>query len=131
MLEVQFEVLVKKTFLFQRPNAECQATINKMLQKIFDINQSINEHTTNIKIIEVRTTDYKRQKREYEFYNRCFQDGKYDEIMKELNNECSICFEQMLTPIKIFQCSQGHLLCEPVSRMLVCLQKHVRLAKGS
>ena len=131
MLEVQFEVLVKKAFLFQRPNAECQSTINKMLQKIFDINQSINEHTTDIKIIEVRTTDYKRQKREYEFYNRCFQDGKYVEIMKELNNECSICFEQMLTPIKISECSQGHLLCEPVSRMLVCLQKYVRLAKGS
>ena len=35
-----------------------------------------------------------------------------EEIIKKLNKECPICFEQMLTPINIFQCSQGHLLCE-------------------
>ena len=32
--------------------------------------------------------------------------------MKEFNKECPICFKEMLTPIKIFQCLQGHLLCE-------------------
>ena len=34
-----------------------------------------------------------------------------------LNKECPICFEEMLPPKKIFQCSQGHLLCE------ICFKK--------
>ena len=98
--------------LLQQQNTECQAKVNNMLDKISDINQSINKYTTEIKTTEMRTTEYEKQKREYEFYNKRFQEGKYDKIIKELNKECPICFEEMLTPIKIFQCSQGHLLCE-------------------
>ena len=98
--------------LLQQQNTECQAKVNNMLDKISDINQSMNKYTTEIKTTEMRTTEYEKQKREYEFYNKRFQEGKYDKIIKELNKECPICFEEMLTPIKIFQCSQGHLLCE-------------------
>ena len=58
------------------------------------------------------TADYERQKQECEFYKKVFQEGKYGEIIKELNKECPICCEEMVTPLKIFQCSQGHLLCE-------------------
>ena len=98
--------------LLQQQNTESQVRINNMLDKISDINQSINKNITEIKATEMRATDYERQKTEYDFYNKCFQEGKYDEIIKELNKECPICFEEMLTPRKIFQCSQGHLLCE-------------------
>ena len=98
--------------LLQQQNTECQAKVNNMMDKISDINQSINKYTTEIKTTEMRTAEYEKQKREYEFYNKCFQEGKYGKIIKELNKECPICFEEMLTPIKIFQCSQGHLLCE-------------------
>ena len=82
------------------------------MDKTSDINQSINKNTTEIKATEMRAIDYENQKREYEFYNKCFEEGKWEEIIKELNKECPICFEEKLTPIKIFQCSQGHLLCE-------------------
>ena len=82
------------------------------MDKTSDINQSINKNTTEIEATEMRAIDYENQKREYEFYNKCFEEGKWEEIIKELNRECPICFEEMLTPIKIFQCSQGHLLCE-------------------
>ena len=98
--------------LLQQQNHECQARVNNMLDKICDINQSINKSTTEIRATEMRTLDYEKQKREYELYNKCFQEGKYEELIKELNKECPICFEEMLTPMKIFQCSQGHLLCE-------------------
>ena len=98
--------------LLQQQNTECQATVQDMLDKISDINQSISKHTEEMKATEMRAIDYEQQKLEYEFYNKCFQEGKYDEIIKELNKECPICFEEMLTPMKIFQCSQGHLLCE-------------------
>ena len=99
-------------FLLQQQNTECKATVHNMLDKISDINQSISKHTTEIKAAEMRAIDYEKQKQECKFYNKCFQEGKYDEIIKDLNKECPICFEEMLTPMKIFQCSQGHLLCE-------------------
>ena len=98
--------------LLQQQNTECKATVHNMLDKISDINQSISKHTTEIKAAEMRAIDYEKQKQECKFYNKCFQEGKYDEIIKDLNKECPICFEEMLTPMKIFQCSQGHLLCE-------------------
>ena len=104
-------------FLLQQKNVECQAMIDNILENISGINRTINKYATEIKAIEVSSTDYERQKQEYKFYEKCFQEGKHDEIIKDLNKECPICFEEMLTPIKIFQCSQGHLLCE------ICFKK--------
>ena len=72
----------------------------------------MNKHTTEKKALEMRTVNYEQQKQEHEFYSKYFQEGKYDEIIKELNRECPICSEEMRTPIKTFQCSEGHLLCE-------------------
>ena len=134
-MEAKVEILVEETdsrtkrlsketagnnqikLLLQQQNIKCQAMIDNILDKISDINQCINKYATEMRTIEVSTTDYERQKREYEFYEKCFQEGKYDEIIKDLNKECPICFKEMLTPIKIFQCSQGHLLCE------ICFKK--------
>ena len=98
--------------LVETQAAECQETISSMIDEISDINEIIKKYTTKIKALEVNNTNYEQQMREYEFYNKCFQEEKYDEIIKELDRECPICFEDMLTPTKIFQCSQGHLLCQ-------------------
>ena len=103
--------------LLEQQNTECQITINNMLDKISEINEIINKHTTEIRAIESRSRDYERQKREYNFYEKCFQEGNYNVIIKDLNKECPICFEEMLPPKKIFQCSQGHLLWE------ICFKK--------
>ena len=46
---------------------QCQATINNMLDKISDIDEIINKHTTEIKAIERRATNFEQQKREYKF----------------------------------------------------------------
>ena len=134
-LEAQVEFLVEDTnsrikrlrelatennqmkLVLEQQNTECQATINYMLGKISDINEIINRHTIEIRAIESRNTDYERQKREYDFYEKCFQEGNYSVIIKDLDKECPICFEEMLPPKKIFQCSQGHLLCE------ICFKK--------
>ena len=99
-------------FLLQQQDTKSQARVHNMLEIISDINQSINKSATKIIATEMKTRDYEKQKREYEIYNKRFQEGKYDEIIKELNKECPICCEDMLTPIKIFQCSEDHLLCE-------------------
>ena len=46
---------------------QCQATINNMLDKISDIDEIINKHTTEIKAIDRRDTNLEQQKREYKF----------------------------------------------------------------
>ena len=97
---------------------QCQASINNMLGKISDIDEIINEHATEIKTIETRTADHEQQKREFEFYEKCFQEGNYNKLIKDLDKECPICFEEMLPPNKIFQCFQGHLLCENCFRKI-------------
>ena len=61
----------------QQQITECQATVNSILDKTFDINQSINKTTTDIKATEIRATDYEKQNREYEFYNKCFEEEKW------------------------------------------------------
>ena len=96
---------------------QCQATINNMLDKISDIDEIINKHTTEIKAIERRGTNFEQQKREYKFYEERFEEGNYNEIIKDLNEEYPICFEEMLPPKKIFQCFQEHLLSE------ICFKK--------
>ena len=98
--------------LFEKQNIECEAAVNSMLDQITSIEKSIGECKKEIKSLETMTKNFEQQKLECEFYKKCFEDGKYDEIIKELNKECPICFEEMRTPTKIFQCSQGHLLCE-------------------
>ena len=100
-----------KLFL-EKQNTECEATVNYMLDQINSIEKNIGEYKTEIKILAMMTKNYEQQKRECEFYKKCLEEGKYDEIIKELNKECPICFEEMQPPTQIFQCSQGHLLCE-------------------
>ena len=37
---------------------------------------------------------------EYEFFKKCFEEGKYDNIITEINKECPICYEKMGPPSK-------------------------------
>ena len=61
------ELLAKSNQInLEQQNTECHAAINNMLNKISEINESISKFTTHIQTIEVRTTDYERQKRVYE-----------------------------------------------------------------
>ena len=103
--------------LLEQQNTECQLTINNMLDKISDIDEIVSKYTAEIKAIESRSTDYERLKREYDFYEKCFREENYNVIIKDLEKECPICCEEMLPPKKIFQCSEGHVLCE------ICFKK--------
>ena len=109
--------------LLEKQNTECEATVNDMLDQINSIEKNIGEYEKEIKTLETMTRNYEQQKRECEFYKKCLKEGRYDEIIKELNKECPICFQEMHPLTKIFQCSQGHLLCEN------CFQKVIESTK--
>ena len=98
--------------LLEKQNTECEIAVNNILDEITSIDKDIDEYKKEIRTLERVTANFEQQKRECEFYKKCLEEGRYDEIIKELNKECPICFEEMLPFIKIFQCSQGHLLCE-------------------
>ena len=86
--------------------------VENMLEQVSNNRESISKWGMEIKILEKKTESYEQQKHEYEFFKKNFEDGKYDKIIKEVNKECPICYERMGPPVKIFQCSEGHLLCE-------------------
>lgn len=98
--------------LLEKQNTECEIAVNNILDEITNIDKDIDEYKKEIRTLERVTVNFEQQKRECEFYKKCLEEGRYDEIIKELNKECPICFEEMLPFTKIFQCSQGHLLCE-------------------
>lgn len=106
-------------YLLQRQNAGCEAVINDILDQISGNTKSIDEYNGEIKTLESMTITYEQQKEESEFYNKCVQDEKCNKIVNDLNKECPICFEEMQPPIKIFQCSEGHILCENCFKKII------------
>ena len=129
-IETQVELLIKQAnekikllsqlenknssdkFWLQSRNSESQAKINDLLDQVSNIDKSIDEYDGEIKRLERLTVSYDKERQECDLYKKFLQEGKCNEIMKELNNECPICYEEMKPPIKIFQCSEGHLLCD-------------------
>ena len=98
--------------LLEKQNTECKIAVNNILDEINSTDKDIDEYKKEIKTLERGTANFEQQKRECEFYKKCLEEGRYDEIIKELNKDCPICFEEMQPFTKIFQCPQGHLLCE-------------------
>ena len=109
--EYKTENTVAKTLL-QKQKKECEEMVATMLEQVFNIRESISKCEKEIKTLEKRTKSYEQQNHEYQFFKKCFEEGNYDNIIKEINKECPICYEKMGPPVKIFQCSKGHLLCE-------------------
>ena len=102
--------------MLDKQNTECEAAVNYMLDQITSIEKNIGEYEKEIKTFEKITNNYEQQHRECEFYKKCLEEAKYDEILKELNKECPICSEEMQPPTKIFQCSQGHFSLQKLFR---------------
>ena len=101
--------------LLKRQKTECEEMANTMQDQISNISEQIIKYTKDIEALVAGTKIYKQLKQEYLSHYKCFQEGQYDKIVDkigELCRECPICFEEMVSPIKIFQCSEGHLICE-------------------
>ena len=109
--EYKTEITAAKTLL-QKQKKECNKMVETMLEQVCNTRENISKCEKEIKTLEKKTESYEQQKHEYEFFKRCFEEGKYDNVIKEVNKECPICYEKMGPPVKIFQCSEGHLLCE-------------------
>ena len=101
--------------LLTRQKIECEKMVNTMLDQISNISEQIIKYAKEIEALVVGTKIYEQLKQEYQSHYKCLQEGQYDKIVEKIgesSRECPICFEEMVSPIKIFQCSEGHLICE-------------------
>ena len=64
--------------------------------------KNIGEYKKEIKTLERMTKNCEQQKQQCEFYKKCIDERKYDKIIKELNKECCIGFEEMQPFTKYF-----------------------------
>ena len=107
--------------LLKKQKTECEEMVNTMLDQISNISEQIIKYTKDIEALVAGTKIYEQLKQEYQSHYKCFQEGQYDEILMkigQLSRECPICFSEMLPPIKIFQCSEGHLICQNCFRKI-------------
>ena len=81
-----------------------------MQDQITSIVKNIGEYKKEIKTLETMTENPEQRKRQCEFYKKCLDEGKHDEIIKELNKECPICFEEMQPFTKYFNAHKTFVL---------------------
>ena len=98
--------------MLQKQITECEGMTNTINEQLSKAKESVNKYEEAIKEIEPVTERYEKEKQEFEYFNKCFDEGKYDNITKQLKKDCPICLEGMKPHLKIFQCAEGHLLCE-------------------
>ena len=90
----------------------CQGMVKILSEQLAQTREKAEVWQKEIKKLEPIFEIYDKEKQELELLNSCFQERKYDNILKKIKKECPICYGFMKPPVKIFQCSQGHWLCE-------------------
>ena len=96
--------------------------VNTMLDQISNMNELIIKYAKGIEALEISSNVYKQLKKEYQSHYEFLREGQHDEILekiRELSRDCPVCFSEMLLPIKIFQCSEGHLICENCVKKII------------
>ena len=96
---------------------ECEGMVNTFNEELIQTREKLVAWQEEINKLEPITKNYDQEKKEFEFLNKCLVQGKYDDILDKLKKECPICCEVLKPPIKIFQCPEGHWLCE------ICFEK--------
>ena len=107
-----FTTKSKTRTLLEKQNKEGGERVTEIYDEMSVADDNIKRCQDEIAIIEEQNKSFEQLKVEREELNRCLKEGNYEEMMKELNRECPICFGEMIPPLKIYQCVEGHLLCE-------------------
>lgn len=90
--------------LLQKQHKECEEIVASMLEQLSEAEECVRKYEEEIKILEPKTSGDSSSKSVYEV--------QYENVQINVNKECPICMEEMEPSIKIFQCSEGHWLCE-------------------
>lgn len=125
--EYKTENTAAKTFL-QKQNKECEKMGETMLEQISNAHESISKCEKEIKTLEKKTESYEQQKHEYEFFKKYFEEGKYDNIITEVNKECPICYKKMgPSSKKYFSVQKGIYFVKNVSQKFEIQREYVHM----
>ena len=96
--------------------------VNTMLDQISNMNELVIKYAKRIEALKISTKVYKQLKQEYQPHYEFLREGQHDETLekiRELSRDYPVCFSEMLLPIKIFQSSEGHLICENCVKKII------------
>lgn len=65
-----------------------------------------------IKIEGEEHWSYEKLKQDVVYFEHCVETENYDDVITLDKRECPICFNEMKSSQKIYQCQKGHILCE-------------------
>ena len=109
--------------------------INALKDEILDLNQKIKQVEMRNTELEEEikyncekiktwqfTVEYKKEsadlksheklKEDIEYFERCIETERFDDVIQLAKRECPICFNGMRLDKKIYQCQLGHIFCE-------------------
>ena len=75
-----------------------------MLEEVSNTHESISMCKKDIKTLEKRAENQEQQNYKYKFFKKCFEEGKHDIIIKEVNAEYPTFYEKMWSPVKVLHC---------------------------
>ena len=93
--------------LLQKQHSECEEIVASMLEQLSEAEDCVRKYEDEIKILEIKTRSNRSDSS-----SRSIHEVQYENVRINVNKECPICMEEMEPSIKIFQCSEGHWLCE-------------------
>ena len=98
--------------MLQKQIRDSEQMLNSLNEQLAQTREQLETWQNEISKLEPISPKTVQEKKEYEKLDKCFQEGKNDDILKQFKKECPICFVVMTPLVKIYQCSQGHWLCE-------------------
>ena len=94
--------------------------INQLLTKNTELEEEIKKNCEKIKIwqcaLKSKTENqnfdsYEKLKEDIEYFDRCIETEMFDNVICLAERECPICFNEMKSNRKLYQCQAGHIFC--------------------
>ena len=98
--------------MLQKQIRDSEEMLNSLSMELAQTREKLDTWQNEISKLEPITQKYDQEKKEYEKLDKWFPGGKYNDILKKIKKECPICYVVITPLVKIYQCSQGHWLCE-------------------
>ena len=98
--------LNQKINQLQTKNAELEEEIKKNCEKIKTWQCTLKSKTENQNF-----NSYEKLKEDIEYFERCIETEKFDDVIRLAKRECPICFNEMKPNKKLYQCQSGHIFC--------------------
>lgn len=93
---------------------ELEKKVEMLLTEISNRNEKIENLKSELKIkIEGEEyRSYEKLKQDVVYFEHCVKTENYDDVINLDKRECPICFNEMKSSQKIYQCQKGHIVCE-------------------